>query len=39
MNAGKSGNISSGDMIGGAVKNKKKKNDKDIQAKKLLQQW
>ena len=37
QNAGKSGNISSGDMIGGAVKKKSKKNDKDAQAKKLLQ--
>ncbi len=35
----KSGNMSSGDMIGGAVKKKNKKNDKDAQAKKFLQQW
>ena len=36
--SGKSG-MASTDMIGGAVKKKSKKNDKDAQAKKLLVQW
>lgn len=37
QNSGKSG--MSSEMMGGAVKKKNKKNDKDAQAKKLLVQW
>jgi len=37
-NSGKSA-MQSSDMIAGTVKKKSKKNDKDVQAKKLLLQW